>query len=463
MTNLLNPDPAPTHEQLAQDAHARGDLAAALHAQEAHLTARRQAGTADAETFLFHALLQFQDGRLPDSLATIDQGLQFFPDAPTLHENRGVLLLTTGDNGGAMQACLRALECGSQSPNTHDCLADAAGRLGRIDLAVQYGRAALEAKDRMFSAYPALATMPTTPPPPFNPLNPAENIIAYTLWGDSDRYFIPLMENLRLIKHLYPGWTARIHLDASVPAAQRQDLAQNGAQIVEFQLPPDMPGHRRLLWRFAVLGDPTVRRYLIRDADSLLTVKERVAVDAWLASNFHFHTMRDYFTHTDLLLAGMWGGVGRHPARHRHPVRQPPGLARRGQPHRPGPAFRNRLARHPPPLSDPRQRLHRLPRQRPLPALRRPPTGLPYRRELLPPLRAERLTMDILVLLADLRRELAAGNISPATEAHLRNEFRAARVRANTDTGAAVFDREAAQLEREAASLRALRIRHFGE
>ena len=73
-----------------------------------------------------------------------------------------MLLLTTGDNGGAMQACLRALECGSQSPNTHDCLADAAGRLGRIDLAVQYGRAALEAKDRMFSAYPALATMPTT-------------------------------------------------------------------------------------------------------------------------------------------------------------------------------------------------------------------------------------------------------------------------------------------------------------
>ena len=308
MTNLLNPEA--NNEQRAQEAHARGDLAAALTAHESHLAARRQSGTADAETFLFHALLLFQAGRLPDSLAAIDEGLVLFPDAPTLHENRGVLLLTIGDNGAAMQACLRALECGSQSPNTHDCLADAAGRLGRLDLAVQYGRAALEAKDRMFAAYPVLATLPTTPPPPFNPLNPAENIIAYTLWGSSDRYFIPLMENLRLIKHLFPGWTARIHLDASVPAAQRQDLAQHGAEIIEFQLPPDMPGHRRLLWRFAVLGDPSVRRYLIRDADSLLTVKERVAVDAWLASNCHFHTMRDYFTHTDLLLAGMWGGVG---------------------------------------------------------------------------------------------------------------------------------------------------------
>ena len=42
----------------------------------------------------------------------------------------------------------------------------------------------------------------------------------------------------------------------------------------------------------------------------MLTVKERVAVDAWLRSDFHFHAMRDWYTHTDLLLAGMWGGVG---------------------------------------------------------------------------------------------------------------------------------------------------------
>ncbi len=306
--NLLNPEP--DHAQRAHEAHARGDLAAALHAHEAHLAALKRRGTADTDSFLFHALLLFQDGRIADSLAAIDDGLRLFPNAPTLHENRGVLLLTNGENGSAMQACLRALECGSQSPNTHDCLADAAGRLGRTDLAIQYGRAALEAKDRMFSAYPVLVTMPTTAPPPFNPLNPAENIIAYTLWGSSDRYFVPLMENLRLIRHLFPGWTARVHLDNTVPAAMRADLIQHGAEIIEYQLPPDMPGHRRLLWRFAVLGDKSVRRYLIRDADSLLTVKERVAVDAWLASNFHFHTMRDYFTRTDLILAGMWGGVG---------------------------------------------------------------------------------------------------------------------------------------------------------
>ena len=29
-----------------------------------------------------------------------------------------------------------------------------------------------------------------------------------------------------------------------------------------------------------------------------------------LASSCWFHAMRDWYTHTDLLLAGMWGGVG---------------------------------------------------------------------------------------------------------------------------------------------------------
>ena len=72
------------------------------------------------------------------------------------------------------------------------------------------------------------------------------------------------------------------------------------------------------------------------------------------------------------------------------------------------------------------------------------------------------MTVDLAASLADLRRELAQGNISPATEAHIRNEFRAARVRGNTEAAAAVFDREATQLEREAAALRGLRARHFG-
>ena len=87
-------------------------------------------------------------------------------------------------------------------------------------------------------------------------------------------------------------------------------LKRNGADLVAKASQRDAPFYSRLLWRFEVANDSAVQRFLVRDADSLLTVKERIAVDAWLKSNAYFHMMRDFYTHTDLMLAGMWGGVG---------------------------------------------------------------------------------------------------------------------------------------------------------
>ena len=65
-----------------------------------------------------------------------------------------------------------------------------------------------------------------------------------------------------------------------------------------------------LFWRFLPAADPSVDRFLIQDIDSVVNVKERISVDQWLASDKYFHVMRDYWNHTELILAGMWGGVG---------------------------------------------------------------------------------------------------------------------------------------------------------
>jgi hypothetical protein len=102
----------------------------------------------------------------------------------------------------------------------------------------------------------------------------------------------------------------RVYHDDSVDPAVLAALVAQGVTLTRMRLPQNVPAHRALLWRFQAIADPAVRRFLIRDADALLTVKERVAVDAWLASGRHFHALRDWYTHTDLLLAGLWGGVG---------------------------------------------------------------------------------------------------------------------------------------------------------
>jgi len=307
-----SPAPASVDElrQAARDRYARGDLAEAVEIQQRLMTVAAADGTTTADDFLFLGLMFYSAQRLGDGVAMLRAGLAQFPATAAIRENLGVFLLAVGDTAGAIAESQHALAAGSDSPNVHDCLADAFNRIGRTDEAVVSGRAALEAKDRKFGGRAPLAAMPSSLPPPFNPLNPAENVIAYCLWGNEARYRVPLLENVRILPHLFPGWTIRLYYDSSVEAGFVADLTARGVQMRPMSLPLGVPVHRKLLWRFDVIADPAVKRFLIRDADSLLCVKERVAVDAWLQSRYHFHAMRDWYSHTDLLLAGMWGGVG---------------------------------------------------------------------------------------------------------------------------------------------------------
>ncbi len=302
----LDPADRDALRQIARESHARGDLDEAIDIQRKVL--RSGPPTADDSQFL--GLLLFAAKELPAGIAVLRDSLARFPDDPALHENLAVFLLASNDAAASVDACRRALALGSGSPNVYDCLADALHRVGRLDDAVAAGRAALEAKEKMFAGRVPVATIPKGPPPPFDPDRPEQNVIAYTLWGNEPRYLVPLRESVRILPHLFPAWSIRVYHDASVDHHYITDLGQRGVQLRQMILPPGQPAHRRLLWRFEAIRDPSVRRFLIRDADALLNVKERVAVDAWLRSDRYFHAMRDWYTHTDLILAGMWGGVG---------------------------------------------------------------------------------------------------------------------------------------------------------
>src|SRR5580698_8286923 len=135
---------------------------------------------------VFLGLLHHAAGRIEDSIAALRDGERRFPDAAEIHENLGVGLLLSHQPAAAIEAAERALALGSESPNVLDCLCDAANRIGRTDLAVQYGRQALEAKDAMFRTRTKVAEIPDRLPPPFDPIHKADNIIAYCLWGDDE-------------------------------------------------------------------------------------------------------------------------------------------------------------------------------------------------------------------------------------------------------------------------------------
>lgn len=142
--------------------------------------------------------------------------------------------------------------------------------------------------------------------PAFDAGRPDRNVIAYSLWGDASLYCQNAIENARLAPILFPEWTCRFYCDSSVPVKVVNELLKYGSDVV--RMPDQQSLYEGLFWRFQVANDASVDRFLIRDADSLLSLREREAVLDWVDSGKPFHMMRDFYTHTALVMAGMWGG-----------------------------------------------------------------------------------------------------------------------------------------------------------
>lgn len=135
-----------------------------------------------------------------------------------------------------------------------------------------------------------------------------KNIISFSIYGDSPRYCETAILNTIEAKNLYPNWTCRFYVDHSVPQEVLDRLVANGAELhfVSDEVKKMIHG---TMWRFLVIDDENIDRFIIRDADSIVSTREQYAVNEWLESDKAFHIMRDGYTHTDIILAGMWGGV----------------------------------------------------------------------------------------------------------------------------------------------------------
>lgn len=160
-------------------------------------------------------------------------------------------------------------------------------------------------QERTTTGVPTLPAVPVTPT--YTPGARTRNVVAFSLWGVREIYTQGALANAREVPAVFPGWTCRFYHDDSVPRTILEELARLGAETVE--MPAGSGSSHGLFWRFLAADDPTVARFLCRDCDSRPTAREKAAVDAWIASGLPFHVMRDHVLHTDLILAGMWGGV----------------------------------------------------------------------------------------------------------------------------------------------------------
>jgi hypothetical protein len=131
------------------------------------------------------------------------------------------------------------------------------------------------------------------------------NVISMSLWGDDDLYLQGALENARLAKEIYPGWTMRVYCAADVSV-----IEELRALDVDVRVVPPASDHAGLFWRLLPVAEEGLDYVIVRDADSRLNVREKAAVDAWIASGLPFHLMRDHFNHRDFFLMGMSGFRG---------------------------------------------------------------------------------------------------------------------------------------------------------
>lgn len=297
----------PEHKEALRlsDAGRFGDAEALLRDV---IAKRRTEGKANLQDHLLLGLSLFNAGRFEETAVAFREATRLFPKEPSIFENLGVTLIRLGRIQEAVQALEKSRALGNRTPNLMDGLANCYGRLGRLAEARAEGVAALLAKDQQANKEGKVFPLPKGTPPPFDPTQPNQNIISFSLWGSDPRYTQSALRNALLTPDIYPGWTARFYVDDSVPETITKQLASLRAEVI--QRPKPKVFYEGLLWRFEVASDPEVRRFLVRDADAVINTQERAAVDEWLASGRYFHILRDWISHTDLILAGLWGGVG---------------------------------------------------------------------------------------------------------------------------------------------------------
>ncbi len=235
----------------------------------------------------------------------LKEAIQYYPEDPELKINLVVSLSRCKEYEKAINEGKSLIENNINQFTVWDVLANCYAKTQQWDLAVMAGNKALKLKDAQYSQSTPNWKLPKQSIKEH--IDNKKHVIAFSLWGNQERYINGAIRNLLLRHDFYPNWEIWIYLDQSVPQSICDKLTQLGA-VLKYQS-TQQTNQQKLCWRFKVVNHKDVGRFLVRDIDSVFSMRERLTVEEWLQSDKWFHTIHDWWTHTDLILAGLWGGV----------------------------------------------------------------------------------------------------------------------------------------------------------
>lgn len=134
-----------------------------------------------------------------------------------------------------------------------------------------------------------------------------KKIISFSVWGSNEGYCQGAVDNAKLAPKIYPEWTPRFYIDPLVPRRFVSELYDLGCEIV---YKPESIDFMGLYWRFEpMFDDPQIERFIVRDTDSRINMREAQAVKEWEESGLLFHIIRDNPQHNIHIMGGTWGSI----------------------------------------------------------------------------------------------------------------------------------------------------------
>ncbi|XP_071523818.1 uncharacterized protein [Panulirus ornatus] len=146
-----------------------------------------------------------------------------------------------------------------------------------------------------------------------------QSVVSFSLFGKfPSPYYRGASALMQRVSKMYPDWSVRFYHDLDLSDPVKRNWMCSLAcryQHLDFCSVKNLPaglGDIRwtigTVWRLAIMGDPLVKRYIIRDTDSPILQREVDAVQEWLNSDKCFHMMRDNPEHSQAIMGGAWGG-----------------------------------------------------------------------------------------------------------------------------------------------------------
>jgi hypothetical protein len=131
-------------------------------------------------------------------------------------------------------------------------------------------------------------------------------VISFCLYGNEEKYTLGAIKNADIALDIYPDWRCWFYIhqpSVSKEIIERLQEYPNVRIILQEKL--IVP----IIWKYFPMDDPHVGVMLSRNTDSILSFREKHAVEEWLRSGKRFHVIRDHPDHASAsgLISSMIG------------------------------------------------------------------------------------------------------------------------------------------------------------